>query len=318
MKILVCGGTGFIGRHVVDELLARHPKDEIAVLTRDPARPLPWGAKVRAVGGDVTEPTCLPHATRGIDCVVHCVQFPGHPVENPWKGWTYLRVDGQGTANVVEAAKRNGVKRFVYFSGAGTAPGKTQPWFRAKLMAEAAIRDSGIPFVILRPSWVYGPEDRSMNKFIAFVRGATPPFLFIPLIGDGAGRVQPVSVFDVAKVAAMAVSKEEATGKALELGGPEALSMREIVETLRRMLGSWRPVIPHPVPLMKMGMGGLSAACWTAGLLTGGAFAPTPVLSPAAIDFVLMEEPVDPRPAEALFGMSFERFEDGLRRYLKP
>lgn len=315
MRILVAGGTGFIGSHVVDELLAQHKGAEVAVLTRNPAKPLKWGAPVRAIGGDVTEPSCLPNATKGFDCVIQCVQFPDHPVENRWKGRTYERVDGRGTVSLVEAAKRNGVKRFLYLSGAGTSPEKTRPWFRAKLTAEAAVRESGIPHVIFRPSWVYGPEDRSLNKFVAFTRGWIPPF--VPVIGNGQGKVQPISVFDVAKVVAMAVTKEEAVGKTLELGGPAALTMDEILLTVRAVLGGGRPLVHHPAPLMKVAAFVLQALCHVPAILTLGALAPTPPLTPAAVDFILMEEIVDPRPAEALFGVTFERLEDGLRRYLR-
>ena len=323
MKILIAGGTGFLGSHIVDALLEQGPKDELAVLTRNPGRSLKWGTKVRAVGGDVTEPECLDHATRGFDCIVHCVQFPNHPIENAWKGYTYQRVDGQGTVDLVAAAKRNGVKRFVYLSGAGASPEKPQPWFRAKAMAEKAVRESGIPHVILRPSWVYGPGDRSLSRFIAWTRGLLPPF--VPVIGDGRNKVQLISVFDVAQAAAKSVTKDEAAGKTLELGGPEALTMDEILLTIRRVLGGGRPLLHHPVIAMKftalLAEIAFEAATALAVVASAGAlkglFAPTPFLTRPAIDFILMEEPVDPKPAEALFGMSFARFEDGLKRYVR-
>lgn len=299
MKILVTGGRGFIGSHIIDELAKG--QDEIFCLTRTPAAPHRWGDRVKMVAGNVTDEVSLKAATRGMDCVVHCVQFPNHPVENRRKGHTYINIDGMGTARLVWTCVDNGVKRFVYLSGAGTSPVKTQPWFQAKVMAEERIRLSGMQYVILRPSWVYGPEDRSLNKFVTFVRYLP----VVPVIGSGKSRVQPVSVFDVAAVAAAAVHKAEATGKVFELGGPEILTMDEIIRTVMRVLGKRRFLFHQPALIMK-----LVALPMT--------LLPTPPLSPAAIDFILMEELVDPSEAIRVFGITFERLEDGLRRYLKP
>ena len=164
----MAGGTGFIGSRVVDEL-RRRGEHRVRVMTRDPARARAKPG-VEYVRGDVTDAASLEAATRGIDVVVHAVQFPNHPVENPRKGWTYEQVDGAGTERMAAAAAKNGVKRFVYLSGAGARPGRTEPWFRAKERAERAITSSGMEYVILRPSWIYGPDDRSMNKFVSFVK----------------------------------------------------------------------------------------------------------------------------------------------------
>ena len=299
MNLLVTGGTGFIGSHVVRELLALYPDAPIRILTRRLLTGNPWGRRVTFVQANVTAPATLPPAVAGMDAVVHCVQFPNHPVEDPARGWTYLEVDGKGTKNLVEACKRAGVRRFVYFSGAGVSKDKTQSWFRAKSMAEDSIRASGMEYVIFRPSWVYGPEDRSLNKFVSFTRYLP----FVPVIGNGRVRIQPISVFDVARVSALAVSKPEATNKVFDLGGPQELSLDQVARTVRRVLGTRRMLVHHPVVLMK----------FVAGLMS---VLPNPPLSPSAIDFILTETRVDPRPAEEIFGVRFESLESGLRRYL--
>src|SRR6266508_2321711 len=169
VEVLVAGGTGFIGSHVVDEL-AKGGRHTIAVMTRDPAAATRREGVARYVQGDVADASSLARASEQIEAVVHCVQFPNHPVENPRRGWTYERVDGDGTERMVAACMKSGVRRFVYLSGAGVAPGRDKPWWRAKARAERAIVESGMEYVIIRPSWVYGPEDRSLNKFIAFVK----------------------------------------------------------------------------------------------------------------------------------------------------
>lgn len=299
MKVLVAGATGLIGSHVIERLLTEG-SDELFCGARRPERARRWGERVRAVRFDVREPATLDPAMRGMDAVIHCVQFPNHPVENPRRGYTYLEIDGKGTVASVTAAKANGVKRFVYLSGGGGGKGRPQQWFRAKDMAEDALKASGLEYVILRPSWVYGPEDRSLNRFVGFARWLP----FVPVIGNGKNRVQPVSVFDVARVAAAAVRKPEAANRIFELGGPENLTMDEIIRTALRVIGKRRLLLHQPAWMMKL----------VAGVLQ---FLPGPPLSPAAIDFILMEEPVDTRAAVEAFG-PFERLEDGLRRYLKP
>jgi NADH dehydrogenase len=271
--VLVAGGTGFIGSHIVRRLVARG--HQVAVLSRNPAAArVPAGVEVRQ--GDVADADSLQRAMAGVDVVISTVQFPNHPVENPRKGYTYMAVDGEGTERLVSAAKAAGVRRFVYLSGAGTRPGQTAPWFLAKLRAEKAIRESGIPYTIFRPSWVYGPEDRSLNKFVTFARMLP----FIPVIGNGRTEVQPVFVADLAEAVAMSVTMEKAAGNVYEIGGPQALTMDEIIRTMLRSMGKRRPLLHSPAGLMKL-------ATWPLTLL------PTPPLSPSAVDFVLMEEPVD-------------------------
>src|SRR3954452_9648935 len=231
MQVLVAGGTGFIGSRVVDELLAKGGH-QVKVMTRDPSRARPKQG-VESVRGDVSDPASLDAATRGIDVVVHAVQFPNHPVENPRKGWTYEKVDGEGTERMAAAAAKNGVKRFVYLSGAGTRPGRTEPWFRAKERAERAVTSSGMEYVILRPSWIYGPDDRSMNKFVAFVKYLP----IVPVIGSGQERVQALAVMDVAKVAAPPVADPAANNRVFEIGSSPPLTMDEIIRTIMRVLG---------------------------------------------------------------------------------
>lgn len=296
--VLVAGGTGFIGSHVVRSLIGEH---RVIVMSRNPGRPhpnLPGGIEVRR--GDVGEPASLPDALAGVDCLVISIQFPNHPVENPRKGYTYEKVDGEGTTRLAEAARKAGVKRLIYLSGAGTREGRTEPWFRAKLKAERAIRESGIPYTIIRPSWIYGPEDRSLNKFATFAR-LLP---FVPVIGDGKGRIRPVFVGDVARAVAESLRHEAALNQTYEIGGPEELSMDEIIRTMLRVMGKRRPLLHSPAWLVK-------AASLPLQLL------PNPPLSPAAVDFVLMEAPVDTTALLRDLPIRLTPLAEGLS-YLRP
>jgi uncharacterized protein YbjT (DUF2867 family) len=299
MNILVTGGKGLIGSHIIEELLTEGIH-RICCLSRQGTSGNRWGERVQMHTGDIADLASLEHATQGIDVIVHCVQFPNHPIENPRRGWTYLEVDGRGTQRMVAAARRNGVRRFVYLSGAGTSPEKPQPWFRAKVMAENAIRSSGMEYVILRPSWIYGPEDRSLNRFLFFAK-VLP---FVPVIGNGKNQVQPISVFDVARVAAKAVADPEARNRIFELGGPQALTMDEIIRTAMKVAGKRRFLLHQPAGFMKL-------------LASFLQYLPGRPLTPLAIDFIMMEEPVDSSEAEKVFGMKFVSLEEGLKRYLK-
>ena len=298
MRIVVAGGTGFIGRQVVDRLL-EDGRDTVVVTSRDPDRRDLWDGRVTMVQAFAGDHVSLGKAFMHADVVVQAIQFPNHPVEAPSKGRTYMEVDGHGTVLAARTAKKLGVRRFIYVSGAGAGQGRPQPWFRAKDMAEAAIRETGMEHVILRPSWIYGPGDHSMNRFVFFCRHLP----VIPVIGDGKTPVYPVHVGDVARCVVEAVGKDDARDKAFDLGGPDRLPMDEIIRTVQRVLGKRRPLLHHPARLMKL-------------LVLPMALMPTPILSPAAIDFLLQEVDLDPKPAQDYFGFAFKRLEEGLRTHL--
>lgn len=298
MRIVVTGGTGFIGREVVKRLLET-PGDDLVVTTRDLDRDDLFGGRVGRVQAFAGDAISLGKAFTGADVVVHAIQFPNHPVEQPSRGRSYVEVDGRGTEVAAAVAKKVGVRRFVYLSGAGVGQGRPQPWFQAKDMAEKAIRETGMEFALVRPSWIYGPGDRSMNRFVTFCRYLP----VVPVIGDGKTPVYPIFVGDVARCVAEAARREDCRDKTLDLAGPERLSMDEIIRTVQKVLGTRRPLLHHPAAIMKL-------------LVLPMALLPEPMLSPSAIDFVLQEVDMDPKPAQDYFGFSFKKLEEGLRTYL--
>jgi uncharacterized protein YbjT (DUF2867 family) len=298
MRIVVTGGTGLIGREVVARLL-ESGADQIAVTTRDPDKSDPWGGRVERLQAFAGDPTSLGKAFARADVVVHAIQFPNHPVEDPSRGRTYMEVDGLGTEVAARVAKNMGVRRFVYLSGAGAGQGRQEPWFRAKDKAEAAIRESGMEHALLRPSWIYGRGDRSMSRFVTFCRY----FPVIPVIGDGRTPVYPIYVKDVARCVADAARRDNVKDAAFDVGGPDRLTMDEIIRTVQKVLGKSRPLIHQPAKLMKL-------------LVLPMALLPNPILSPTAIDFITQEVDLDPKPAMAFFGFPFRTLEAGLRDYL--
>jgi uncharacterized protein YbjT (DUF2867 family) len=300
--ILVAGGTGFVGAGIVREM-ARRGK-QIAVLTRDAARAAKRfpELEINYREGDVRDPGGLSSALEGVEVVVGCVQFPNSPIENRRRGHTFEETDAAGTERLVAAAKAAGVRRYIYLSGAGAGPDAEYHWFRSKWRAETAVRESGITYVILRPSWVYGPEDRSLNRMLGMAR-ALP---FAPIIGDGnKQRLQPVFIDDVGRAVAEAVDKPAADNRVFDLGGPEVLTMNEIVRTALEVAGKRRPLLSMPKALLK-------AQALFLRLLPG------PPLTPDAVDFVTMDALADSSELVEALGLELTPLRDGLATYLAP
>lgn len=299
MKIVVAGGTGFLGRHITRALL--DSGHEVAVLGRTPGKvaSIPALAGATAVQGDVTDPSSLTGALDGAEAVVNAVQFPNHPIEVPRRGLTYDRYDRQGTENLLSEARRAGITKFVYISGAGADVTSEKTWYRAKGLAERAIADSGIEWTVLRPSWAYGPEDKALNKFALMAR-----FLpVIPRLGLAPQRVQPVHVDDIA-LAVVRIFERWQSGRTYEIGGPDVLTMHEIIETLLRILGLKRLIVPVPLPLAKLG---------TAPLI----LLPKPPMTPQGIDFAVQDGIVDISGLRSNLEVHPVPLVEGLARYIK-
>ncbi len=298
MKIVVAGGTGFLGRHIVRALL--DGGHEVKVLGRDPSKvdriALLKGAK--SVKGDVTDPDSLRGTLDGADAVVGCVQFPNHPVEIPRKDVTYDRYDRAGTEHLIAEARRAGVGKYAYLSGAGADLTSDKTWYRAKGFAERALIDSGLEYAIVRPSWAYGPEDRALNKFALIARFSP----VIPQIGLKPQRVQPVHCDDVALTFSRIFEVPDAWGRAFEVGGPQVMTMKEVIQTMLQVLGKRRLIVPVPLWMAKLG---------TAPLV----MLPTPPMSPQGIEFAVQDGLVDLTELNKTLDIHPVPLLEGLERY---
>jgi nucleoside-diphosphate-sugar epimerase len=297
MRIVVNGGRGFIGSAVVHRLL-EIGAHEVVVTTRDPGARDPFNGRVRFERVSVGELSNLARVFESTEVVIHAVQFAGHPVEKPSRGRTYFEVDGRGTSAAVTAAQRSGVRRVVYISGAGAGRGLDQTWFRAKDMAEAAIRKSGLEYAIVRPSWIYGRGDRSMTRLIRICRS----FPVVPIIGNGVTPAWPADVRDIARAVADLAQRPDAAGRTLELGGPERLTMDAVIRAIQDLIDKRRPLLHVPATLAR----NLSRLI---------SWLPAPPLSPGAVDFVTQSVEIDPRPAFDFLGFAFRPLALGLREH---
>jgi len=240
--ILVTGGTGFIGPHVVHALRARDLP--VRALVRDAYRGHrleTWGAEVAR--GDVTDPASLAAACADVDAVVHLVAIiKGSPAD-------FERVMAKGTRDLVTAARDAGVRRFVLASALGLDEQSkdTVPYYRAKWEMERATRESGLEHVILRPSFVFGKDGGVLPTFVRVARYAP----VTPIVGPGKQRLQPIWVEDLAEYYARAVDLPEAANRIFEVGGPDAPTWNEFWERLKRVLGARRPSIHIPFGVMR-------------------------------------------------------------------
>jgi NADH dehydrogenase len=241
--ILVTGGSGFVGGHVVQELRGRDLP--VRCLVREP-RP---GAKLEAWGcelaeGDLTDPASLRAAVAGVDTVVHLVAIRQGRREE------FQRIMVEGTRDLLAAAKDAGARRFVYMSALGTnlETKDLVPYYGAKWENEQQVQGSGIPYVIFRPSFVFGPDGGILPTFAKLAKLAP----VTPIIGSGNQRIQPIWADDVAKYFAEAVDRDEAVGYIFELGGPDIVSWNEFWERLKRARGIRRPSLHLPVGLMRV------------------------------------------------------------------
>ena len=243
MKILVTGGTGFIGPKVVHALRA-HGRD-VRALVRDPKR----GAKLAGFGaevvtGDVTDPASLRAAVDGCTHVVHLVAIiKGRPQD-------FERVMAQGTRDLVAAAKDAGVERFVLMSALGTSETTKDvtPYFNAKWAMERAVIESALEYVVFRPSFVFG-RGGALPTFVKQVRYSP----VVTVIGSGKQRSQPIWVEDVAEYFARAVDAPAAANRIFEIGGPDVVTWDELYLTIAKVLGKRRRLAHVPSSLARTG-----------------------------------------------------------------
>ena len=245
--VFVTGGSGFVGRAVIDELLARGHSIHALVNRKD----LPEaGERVKSFRGGLFDPAAIRAGMVGCDAVIHLV---GIIMEQPGKGITFERIHFEGTKNIVNAAKEVGIQRYVQMSALGTRADAVSQYHRTKWLAEEYLRASGLDWTIIRPSMIHGPSGDFMQMEAKWVRKQAAPFLFMPYFGrglfgsGGAGMLQPVDVKDVARAFVDALDKPGTIRQTYELGGSQQLTWPQMHQTAARLIaGKKRWIMPLP------------------------------------------------------------------------
>jgi len=242
--VTVFGGSGFLGRHIVRALARRDFRIRVAVRRPDLAghlQPLGRVGQIHAVQANVRVPGSVEAAVRDASIVVN---LTGILFERGKQ--SFEAVQAQGARNVAAAAAAAGA-RMVHVSALGADPESASAYARTKAAGEQAVRELVPEATIFRPSVVFGPEDDFFNRFAALAR--ISPFL--PLIGGGHTRFQPVFVGDVAEAVARAV-EGKAQPVIYELGGPEVQTFKELMEYTLVTIGRRRLLVPLPFKLASM------------------------------------------------------------------
>lgn len=253
MKIAVIGATGFVGNHVVDELLSKG--HDVSVLVRPGSESkLPGGKLWRTTSGDIDDQDALDKTLQDCDGVVYSV---GLLREFPRKGITFEMTQYQGVVNTAAAAKQNQVRRFVLISANGVkVPGTA--YQETKYRAEQHLFASGLETTVLRPSVIFGDPRGRMEFATQLYRDMVAPP--IPAIGffkglspaNGPVLMSPAWIGDITAAVSAAFDQDATIGKTYALGGPEVLSWTEMIRRIAAATGKKKIILPMPIGIMKL------------------------------------------------------------------
>jgi len=243
--VTVFGGSGFIGRHTIRALAKRDYRIRVAVRRPDLAghlQPLGRVGQIMPVQANLRYADSVAAAARGAEVVVNLVGILA-----PSGAQTFDAVQAEGAAAIAGAAAAEHA-RLVHVSAIGADQNSPSSYASSKAAGEKAVLDAVPSATVLRPSVVFGPEDQFTNRFAALAR-AMP---VLPLIGGGETRLQPVFVGDVATAIADAVEGKARPGATYELGGPDVLTLRQLLEYVLKTTERSRLLAPLPFPLARL------------------------------------------------------------------
>ena len=303
MKVLVTGGTGFVGTHLVNTLLRRG--HSIAVLTRHPEETRNrYNHPVQALAGDVLDPASIAAAASGRDAVVHLV---GIIYEKGRQ--TFDRIHREAVENVLSATASAGVARLLHMSAMASFEDSPSEYGRTKAAGERAVRQSILRWTVFRPSIIFGPGDGFVSLLAPIVRHNPG---FIPVIGPGTTRFMPVSVYDVARVFADSLEKPETIGRAFEVGGPETFTLNEIYREIAAAVGRPEKRLVH-LPLW---WGRVLASTFER--MARLHWLPSPPLTRDQLKSLSRDNAADTSETIRVFGGEWRSFGPGIREYLDP
>jgi uncharacterized protein YbjT (DUF2867 family) len=243
--ITVIGGSGFIGRHIVQALAKRSYRMRVAVRRPDLAgyvQPLGTPGQIMPVQANVRYPDSLRAVCDGAAVVINLtgVLYSAGPQ-------SFDAIHAFGAEASADAARACGARQFFQMSAIGADPNSASDYAKSKAEGEARARAAFPGTIVIRPSIVFGPEDDFFNRFAAMARFSPA----LPLIGGGTTRFQPVYCGDVAEAFARLVDAGIASGTTYELGGPEVLTFKQLLEFTLATVDRKRLLVPLPWALAK-------------------------------------------------------------------
>lgn len=294
MNIAVTGASGFVGRNLIEAL--SRTNHHIRALIHRKNIDLPVKDNIEFARADIHDTGSLLPALKDIDVVYHLV---GIIVET--RRLTFEKTVAEGTLNLVDASLKNGVKKIIYLSALGTSPDAGTMYHKTKWQAEESVRNSGLEYVILRPSIIFGPGDKSLNSFARLIKMSP----VIPIIGDGEYMMQPVFIEDLTYMMVDCLDNEKASGKTIEIGGPERLQFKQIIDIIKKVLRKRRIRLYIPAGLIKP-MAGLMEKI----------VKPAPVTTDQ-IEMLLAGNVCEKNELYDIFDIRLTPLEEGLNKYLR-
>jgi uncharacterized protein YbjT (DUF2867 family) len=296
--ILITGATGYIGRHLVARLVAQGERPRCLVREMNRAKRILPTDKVELVQGATTSPASLDAAVQGVDTIVHAAFLTADRKQST--GNEYEKTNVQGTANLIQAAKKAGVKRIIEIGGLGTRPDKPGSYMQGRYLAEKMLKESGLDWTIIQPSVLFGKNAPFIKGLVDLIR--TSPV--VPLIGGGKIMFQPIYVEDVVTVIIKVLEDPVSTAnKTYTIGGPAYYSFTQIIDALLQATHKQRIKAPAPTSLV-----GVGAAVMEAVL-------PKPPLTKAAMALFTFDNTTDLHSVERDFGFIPTSFTTYLKEH---
>ncbi len=297
MNVLLTGATGFIGSHMLARLRAEG--HHVCVLARDPARAAQLrGPQVEIVKGDMVADTGLERGAQGADAVIHLV---GIIMETG--GATFDQVHYEGTRNLLKAARQAGIRRWVQMSALGARAGGVSGYQTSKWKAEEEVRHSGLEYVILRPSIIFGPRDGFVTQMVQVMRSAP---LLRPVVGHGRYPFRPIYIDNVVDCFVQSLTSVRAANRTVDLVGPEELTLDQMLSAIAECAGVRKPPIHVPFAVMYLNA-----------ILLGTLLRRPPVTTDQ-LRMLREGSSADPRPMMEIFQLNPVGFLEGLTKYLCP
>jgi uncharacterized protein YbjT (DUF2867 family) len=293
--IFIAGATGFVGGHLLDGLVASGYSMKCLVRSGKAEKSLA-DRGIEVIRGDITEPDTLKGILTAEDFVVHLVG-----IIQEKKGATFRSVHVEGTSNLLNEAKRAGVRHFFYQSALGSDKDSWSGYLKTKAEAEELVRGSGLEYTIFRPSLIIGPWDGFTKRLVDVIKMSP----VVPVPGDGRAKFQPIYIKDWVTCIKKVLEEPSSYTSTFDIGGPEHITYLEMIETLSKALGREKTIARIPMGIMKFSTSLMEAVL------------PSPPVTSDQLRLLEMDNICDPMAVEKNFGFRPVSFREALKEFIR-
>ncbi len=232
--LFVTGATGFVGQNLMEKLV--NEKIKTRCLVRDKSK-ISESNKVEIIQGDISDKAILYKATQNVETVIHLAA-----VIKSSSADEFIKVNVEGTRNLIEACIKSRVRRIIYVSSLDATLSRTNIYGKTKAMGEDVIRNSGLDYIILRPALIYGKGSKDIGMLSKFIK----KYPFIPVVGSGEGRLQPVYIDDICNIIIKLI-KSDIRNKTYSIAGEQKITLNGLIDKIAENFS--KKVINIRIPL---------------------------------------------------------------------